>query len=98
MSIHSDVGVCIRRSALDRLSKKTMTFLASADDILDQPEGVLYHFKCIKWYHKIDADIVRFYKELDTLSKEGMDEDFLVLEACLDYPIDDSDADRGNSV
>jgi hypothetical protein len=96
VGIRSDVGVCISRSAFLGLSRETVKFLATADDILDNPEGVLYHFSMIKWYHEHDVDIVRLYDELDKLTEAGRDDEFLVLEACHDYPTNESAADRGN--
>lgn len=89
MGIRSDVGIAVKKGVC--FSEETTKFLESADDELTEKEGTLYVFESIKWYMDSYADIVKLYEEL-----KGKDEgDYLIREACHDYPSDESGGNLG---
>ena len=52
--------------------------------------GTLFTTQDVKWYHHDYADIIAFYKYME----ENHDEDWLILQACHDYP-DSEEGDTG---
>ena len=92
MGIRSDVAIAIKNEAFEVLSVRSQMMVREhfeeAAEIHD--EGMLFHCKDIKWYTGTDPDLIRLYSELNELN----DEDFLILQACHDYP-ETTDGDLG---
>jgi hypothetical protein len=92
MSSRSDVGVAIKAEALKHLrhkSPKVVDWLEeTSDEINKQDEGTLFMFFDIKWpLRGMNPDIDAFYSIQWS--------DFLIVEACFDYPEKDGENDIG---
>ena len=95
MSTRSDVGLAIKTEAFEALPASVKAFLAETDFFdtkLEHEEGRLFHVQCIKWddFAPPISDLYAALKELDG-------EDFIIIEACHDYP-DSENGDRGDWV
>ena len=92
MGIRSDVGVAFKQELWDQVKdNKVFSFLTEEGTLHDdEDEGVLFVFEDVKWYRE-DDDIVNLYAKLNELNED----DFLVVEACHDYPTSE-EGDLGN--
>ena len=89
MGIRSDVGFACKTELAKEVTEK-FPWVAEQSDKYENDEGILFHFTDIKWYRDID-DFVALYKFL----KEHNEDDYLIVEACHDYPESDQ-GDAGN--
>jgi hypothetical protein len=55
------------------------------------PDGVAFIFEDIKWYRHYDKEIDKLYSDLAPQDIE----DYIVIEACPEYPSDESAGDEG---
>jgi hypothetical protein len=91
MGIRSDVAVALKKNVWDNLTAESKSTL---DDWFQEPasetqEGhVLFYDERIKWYQSYD-DLAQLYAELTGVFD---DEDYLIVQACHDYP----ESDEGN--
>jgi len=91
MGIRSDVAIALKKNVFDGLSAESKSTL---DDWFQGPvsetqEGhVLFYVERVKWYRSYD-DLVQLYAELTDVFD---DEDYLIVQACHDYP----ESDEGN--
>ena len=92
MGIRSDVAVALKKNVFDGLSAESKTAL---DDWFQKPVSetqdghVLFYEEHIKWYSDTYKELRDFYSELlDNFD----DEDYLIVQACHDYP----ESDEGN--
>jgi hypothetical protein len=69
--------------------KLVRALLVRANDHLMADEGVAYVFRDVRWYMD-DEDIAALYKLLSSIDDE---DDYIVIEACHDYP----DSDEGDA-
>lgn len=89
MGIRSDVGVAIKEELFAKLSTESLKFLDELFETkLRDEEGRLFHTTGIKWY-RYDEHIEKFYSELEELSTDADEDDYLILEGCYDYPEND---------
>ena len=85
MGIRSDVAVALKGDVFNRLSQKSKETLDVwfGQTASVTKEGVLFYTQGVKWYHTIYDDLVALYDELE----DNFDyEDFLIIQACHDYP------------
>lgn len=87
MGIRSDVGLACKKD-LAKLVLERFPWVAESAEEHTHDEGTLFHFTDIKWYRDLDEDIIALYAFL----KEH-DEDYLIVEACHDYP----ESDQGDA-
>ena len=86
MGIRSDVAVALKKEVFDNLSAKSRKTL---DEWFVQPASVsqdghvLFYEERIKWYNTSDNGLISLYSELFSVFD---DEDYLIVEACHDYP------------
>ena len=86
MGIRSDVAVALKKEVFDNLSAKSSKTL---DEWFVQPASVsqdghvLFYEEHIKWYNTSDNGLINLYSELVSVFD---DEDYLIVEACHDYP------------
>tara|TARA_R100000908_G_C3747936_1_gene142938 strand:- start:775 stop:1188 length:414 start_codon:yes stop_codon:yes gene_type:complete len=86
MGIRSDVAVALKKEVFDNLSAKSRKTL---DEWFVQPASVsqdghvLFYEEHIKWYNTSDNGLINLYSELVSVFD---DEDYLIVEACHDYP------------
>ena len=91
MGIRSDVAVALKKNVWDNLTAESKSTL---DDWFVKPENVteeghvLFYVERVKWYRSYD-DLVQLYAELTDVFD---DEDYLIVQACHDYP----ESDEGN--
>lgn len=92
MSIRSDVAVAVSAKAKVFLSEDTIRWMTNdCDSSVDSAEGSFFLFKDIKWYRGSDTEIDKLYAEL----QKAEDSDYLIIEACHDYPTSD-EGDAGS--
>lgn len=96
MGIRSDVFVGMKHGVQNKINDGVGTdanmvrsLLASADDRLESDEGVAYVFRDVKWYMDEDEELAALYELLSSID----DDDYIVIEACHDYP----DSDEGDA-
>lgn len=96
MGIRSDVFVGMKHNVQNKINDgvgtdadKVRFLLASADDCLERDEGVAYVFQDVKWYMD-EEDIAALYELLRSTGEEN----YIVVEACHDYP-DNDEGDAG---
>jgi len=91
MGIRSDVAVALKKNVWDNLTAESKSTL---EDWFVEPENVteeghvLFYVERVKWYRSYD-DLVQLYAELIDVFD---DEDYLIIQACHDYP----ESDEGN--
>tara|TARA_R110002126_G_scaffold57851_2_gene153099 strand:+ start:788 stop:1165 length:378 start_codon:yes stop_codon:yes gene_type:complete len=106
MGIRSDVGLALSRTGAEalRAAGYDVTLLFDTVDVIEgsradiesgkvDPADIgaeLHTVQDIKWYVDSYEDIKALYRELEKLD----DEDYLLLQACSEYP--DSGDDRGD--
>jgi hypothetical protein len=86
MSTRSDVGIACKPKIQEQIDILFPWIKEAADDMTFNDEGTLYHITDIKWYEMDGGDVERFYKWLKTQNHD----DFIVVEACHDYPSTES--------
>ena len=102
MGVRSDVGIAMKEYVFQNLSEKAKKFLEEwgfEEQTVYQPEtekdeddaGRLFMTTDVKWYHHSYDDIIAFMRHLND---DHDDDDWLVLQACHDYP-DSNDGDEG---
>lgn len=92
MGIRSDVGVALKKSLVDKLTdEQKKSWFDDATTVLEHEEGTLWVWEYVKWY----ADEYTSIKTMYAWLKEHDDSDYIVVEACQDYP-ESEDGDRGN--
>ena len=99
MGIRSDVVVCMKSEIYKKLSDESRHFLQHNARLAEpEPEGIGFIFEDIKWYrYSGDTEIEKLYSDLADLDGEGIidTEDYIIIEACPEYPSHDSDGDEG---
>jgi len=80
MGVRSDVAVLMKHRVFASMPDLAKKLLSECDEEHRDDEGVLFHFLQVKWYGGKDIDALN-----DALDKEE-DEDWLIIEACHDYP------------
>lgn len=94
MGIRSDVFLGFKTALWEALPEKHKDWLTREADKQDTTdEGKAFFFEEVKWYVGLDEDIDDLYK---WLGEEEAD-DFIIVEACHDYP-DSDDGDLGSWV
>lgn len=78
----SDVGFACKAEIAKQIDELFPWVREEADTVSELPEGTLYHLTDVKWYYELDKEI----KELYTWLKEKEAGDYLIIEACYDYP------------
>ena len=102
MGIRSDVGIAMKEYVFQNLSEKAKKFLEEwgfEEQTAYKPEnekdedqaGRLFMTTDVKWYHHSYEDIQAFMRHLND---DHDDDDWLLLQACHDYP-DTNDGDEG---
>tara|TARA_Y100001963_G_scaffold148374_1_gene226182 strand:- start:15 stop:386 length:372 start_codon:yes stop_codon:yes gene_type:complete len=103
MGVRSDVGIAMKEYVYENLSPKAKKFLEEwgfeerssytpAPDAKDEDQaGRLLMTTDVKWYWHDYDDIIAFMKHLDD---DHDDDDWLLLQACHDYP-DSTEGDEG---
>ena len=90
MGVRSDVAVALKKNVWESLtpeSKKTLGEWFPEGPASETQDGhVLFYDERIKWYHEIYEDLVQLYAELNGVFD---DEDYLIIQACHDYPTSD---------
>jgi len=99
MGTRSDIVVCMKNRIYEQLSYESQQFLYRFGNREDtESEGVAYTFDDIKWYRNTDEEIARLYSDLmwsgDGAAADDVD-DYLILEACQEYPSHESPGDEG---
>ena len=87
MGIRSDVAIALKNNVLEGLSaesKKTLDEWFGQTSSVTK-EGVLFYEESIKWYNESYDDLIQLYAELMKFD----DEDYLIVQACHDYPSSD---------
>ena len=91
MGIRSDVAIAIKNETFAALSVRSQLFVREYfEEVEKNDEGLLFHCNDIKWYTCSDPDLIRLYEELNELD----DENYLIIQACHDYP-ESTDGDIG---
>ena len=102
MGIRSDVGIAMKEYVFQNLSQKAKDFLEEwgfevqtaykPENEKDEDQaGRLLMTTDVKWYHHSYEDIQAFMRHLND---DHDDDDWLLLQACHDYP-DTNDGDEG---
>jgi len=94
MGIRSEVVVAMKLDVYNKLTPDTVKWLNEVSDqqnMRSEGDGVSFMFDYIKWYTDQYPEIVQLYKELSDLE---CDEDYLIIDACSEYPENDEN-DRG---
>ena len=93
MGIRSDVVVCMKSEIYKKLSDETRHFLQhDARMAAPEPEGIAFIFEDIKWYrYSGDTEIESLYSDLAPSDED----DYIIIEACPEYPSHESDGDEG---
>ena len=102
MGIRSDVGIAMKEYVFQNLSEKAKKFLEEwgfEEQTAYKPEnekdedqaGRLLMTTDVKWYHHSYENIQAFMRHLND---DHDDDDWLLLQACHDYP-DTNDGDEG---
>ena len=102
MGVRSDVGIAMKEYVFQNLSEKAKKFLEEwgfEEQTAYKPEnekdedqaGRLFATSDVKWYHHDYEDIRAF---MHHLHEDHDDDDWLLLQACHDYP-DSNDGDEG---
>jgi hypothetical protein len=102
MGVRSDVGIAMKEYVYQNLSVKAKEFLKewgfeesarrTSEEVNDEDDaGRLLTTSDVKWYHFDYEDIQAFMKHLRDVHDE---DDWLLLQACHDYPETD-DGDEG---
>lgn len=97
MSSRSKVVIAIRYSVWEKISGVVRDCLDEADELLQKPEGFLFIFDEIRWpIVLVEGDINSSdpCEQLVGFLKTQPESDYLVVEACYDYP-DSDDGDMG---
>lgn len=84
MGIRSDVAICLKHHIYHALSSESKKLISECfqEPKTHNADGLLFYTESIKWYSSTDPDIISLYFELDELDAE----DYLILEACGEYP------------
>ena len=94
MGIRSEVVVAMKLDVYNKLTPDTVKWLNEVSDqqnMRSEGDGVSFLFDYIKWYTCSYPPIMQLYKELSDLE---CDEDYLIIDACSEYPENDEN-DRG---
>ena len=100
MGTRSDVGIAMKEYVFQNLSPEAKIFLEEwgfeEREVLNSEEygdeaGRLLATESVKWYSRDYDDIIAFIKHLND---DHDDEDWLLIQACPEYPTDD-DGDEG---
>jgi len=92
MGVRSDIVVCMKSEIYKKLSDESRHFLErDARLAAPEPEGIAFIFEDIKWYRNYDKEIDKLYSDLAPQDIE----DYIVIEACPEYPSDESSGDEG---
>ena len=94
MGVRSEVVVAMKLDVYNKLTPDTVKWLNEVSDqqnMRSEGDGVSFMFDYIKWYTDQYPEIVQLYKELSDLE---CDEDYLIIDACSEYPENDEN-DRG---
>ena len=102
MGVRSDVGIAMKEYVFQNLSEKAKKFLEEwgfeerealdSESVRDEDAaGRLFVTQDVKWYWHDYDDIIAFMKHLND---DHDDADWLLLQACHDYP-DSTDGDEG---
>jgi len=93
MGIRSDVIFCIKSEAYKSLSDKTKKTIKEwfGEYRERNVEGMLFYTESVKWYHDCNNELRGLYQDLFKLE---IDEGYLILAACSEYPTDNG-ADIG---
>lgn len=91
MGVHSSIGIALKPEVFEALPEASRDFLLGTFETHEQTdEGHLFHVTYVKWY-QFDPSVASLYEFLH----EQNEDDFLVLEACHDYPSEDAEGDLG---
>jgi len=83
MGVRSDVAIAVKKETFAALSARSQLFVREYfEEAGEKDEGILFHTTDIKWYTQSSPEIIRLYEELYELD----DENYLIVEACHDYP------------
>ena len=94
MGVRSDVGIAMKEYVFQNLSEKAKKFLEewefderdahlTPDEKDEDNAGRLFVTSDVKWYSHDYEDIIAFMRHLND---DHDDEDWLLLQACHDYP------------
>ena len=94
MGIRSDVFVALKKELVEKLPAKHDKLLREGfgAEVLEHADGRAYFMTFVKWYVDLDSELRALYAWLD---KKASDEDFIIVEACHDYP-ESHDGDAGD--
>lgn len=79
MSVYSDVALAVKQGI--NLSPESLEWLNELAVLHVEEEGTLFVIDDVKWYDT-DPNVIRLTKELD----EQDDDDYLLIQACSEYP------------
>lgn len=83
MGIRSDVGVALKKHLVDALTEEQKTaWFGDCKSKYTHAEGTLYYWERVKWYVENHPHLISLYEWLNSQD----DSDFLVVDACHDYP------------
>lgn len=87
MGIRSDVGFCMKNKVYQGLSDKTKETIKERFGEFKErsEEGLFFFADSLKWYHESHGDLIQLYSELS----DAEDDDYLIIQACGEYPTDD---------
>ena len=93
MGVRSDVAFCVKNEVYQKLSGQAREVIKEYfGDYNDRSEeGMFFYTEDVKWYHDSFGGLVCLYNELH----EQEDDDFLIIQACSEYPTD-NDGDLGS--
>lgn len=95
MGIRSEVAVAVKNNVLEAMSQEQIArWFGDCDEVLEHKEGKLFHWEGVKWYRGLDSDVDSLY---EFLGQDGRENDYLVVEACHDYP-ESEDGNAGSWV
>jgi hypothetical protein len=81
MSIRSDVGIAIKKKALNKLSQSSLVFLDTAEQI-NAKAGTLFIFHEYNHWDRTNGHIDSLYEDLEA---QGVD-NYKIVEVCPQYP------------
>ena len=94
MGIQSEVALAAKPNVVENLSPESratiLRYFGEYHDTRD--EGTLWHIDYVKWYSTVYEDLIALYKDLEENHDE---EDYLIVEACYDYPEHEGEGDIG---
>ena len=87
MGIRSEVGFAAKPNVVENLSEEARATITRyfGKPQCQHEEGTLWFVEGIKWYCSTYDDLISLYAELGRFH----DEDYIIVEACYDYPTSD---------